>query len=348
MKPFVVAASVTLLGTALVTEYKTDEHFRVEHETRYELELTEFDMEVDGERQDSGDRPAQKFETTWRIVQDDVVRAADGGRATQVRREFETAERRTVSTAGGEEQTDEQESPFEGLKLDLTQSGDDVRVEIVEGDAPDHEGALDGHRLDLCLDALLPKDKVDKGSSWDLDDETIRRALALDLHPALFPKKADAQEQGEGGERRGRRGRFGMSRRGERDLLAHTEWTGTATVASLTEDVDGIECAKIQLELKSSGSLPEPQPGEGRQSRMPLAAEPANPLLENTYSVELEGALYFAIGARRPVRLELEGKVEVESIREMTRSERTVRIHTKSEGELAFRIDVGEGKAESK
>jgi hypothetical protein len=81
---------------------------------------------------------------------------------------------------------------------------------------------------------------------------------------------------------------------------------------------------------------------------MPIAADPANPLLENTYSIELEGALYFANEARRPVRLELEGKVEVESNREMTRSERTIKIHTKSEGSVTVRVDVSEGKAESK
>jgi hypothetical protein len=112
--------------------------------------------------------------------------------------------------------------------------------------------------------------------------------------------------------------------------------------------VDGIECAKIKLELKGSGDLPEPEPGEGRRARMPMGGSAATAMLESTYSIELEGAFFFAVEARHPVRMELDGKVELETNREMTRSERTVRIHTRSEGEIVVRVQVREGKAESK
>ncbi len=349
MKLTAVATVLVLVApTALVTEYKKDKRFQIEHDARYTVELTEFDMEVDGERQESGETPTHKLESQWRFVQSDDVRAAEDGHATHVRRHYETVEGSHVTKAGTDESTDEQDSPFQGLDLDLTLDGDSVRVEVVDGEKPEHDGALDGHRLDLCLDALLPKTKVEKGGSWELDNESIRRALGLDLHPALFPKKPEAAPQEEGGERRGRRGRFGMSRRGERELLAQAEWTGTATVTSPAEDVDGTECATIKLELKSNGSLPEPEPGEGRRPRMPTAASEASALLENTYSIELEGTLHFAVEARHPLGMELDGKVELETNREMTRAERTVRVHTRSEGEIEVRVHVREGKAESK
>jgi hypothetical protein len=349
MKLTAVATVLVLVApAALVTDYKKDARFHVEHEARFTVELTEFDMEVDGEGQESGETPTHKLESQWRFVQSDEVRAAEDGRPTHVRRHYGTAEGRHVTQSGTDENTDEQESPFEGLDLDLTLDGDAVRVEITDGEKPDHDGALDGHRLDLSLDALLPRAKVEKGDSWELDNQSIRRALGLDLHPALFPKKPEAAPQEEGGERRGRRGRFGMSRRGERELLAQAEWTGTATVTSLGEDVDGTECAKVRLEFKSSGSLPEPEPGEGRRPRMPMAGSEASALLENTYSIELEGTLHFAVEARRPLGLELDGKVELETNREMTRAERTVRVHTRSEGDIEVRVHVRQGKAESK
>jgi hypothetical protein len=345
-----VLSTVVVLASAitLVTDYKKERRFRVEHEVRSKLELAEFDMEVDGERQDGGEMPTQKMDSLWHLVQSDEVVAADDGHPTHVRRHYETAEGRHVSTAGTDETTDEQESPFEGLNLDLTLDGEDVRVEIVDGEAPDHDGALDGHRLDLCLDGLLPKTKVEKGDSWELDNESIRRALGLDLRSALFPMKRDAAPPEEGGERRGRRGRSGMSRRSEREALSHNEWSGTATLVSLAEDVGGTECAKIKLELKSNGSSPEPEPGEGRRARMPTLGSESTSLLENTYSFELEGDLFFAVEARYPVQMELQGKVEFDSNREMTRSERTVRIHTRTAGEMVVRVHVAEGKAESK
>ena len=336
-------------GTALVTEYKKDKTFHVEHEARYTLELTEFELEVDGERQDPQEMPKHKSESRWHIVQTDAVRGVDGDKPAHVRRLYDTAEGHNSSNNGTEERNDEVESPFENLTLDLTRDGDEVRVEVVDGKAPEHDGALDGHRLELCLDALLPKEPVEKGTSWELDNEHIRRALGLELHAALFPKKADTEPQGEGGEGRGRRGRFGMmSRGGDRDLLALTEWTGTATIASLAEDVDGVKCAKIALELHAQGSLPEPEPGEGRRGRMPMTSMEPAALLESTYSIELEGALLFELDAHRPLRLALEGKVELEMNRESARSEHTIRFRTKSEGEVVVRTTVGEGKAEEK
>lgn len=346
-----ILASVAVFagGAALVTDYKKDKSFHVEHDARYTVDLIEVEMEVDGERQEPPEIPRQKSETRWHVVQSDEVRAVDDGHPTHVRRQYETAAGHGVTTGSPEERVDEVESPFEGLTLDLTQDGDEVRVEVVEGKKPEHDGALDGHRLDLCLDALLPKEPVAKDASWDLDNESIRRALGLELHTALFPKKADAESPDEGGGGRGRRGRFGMfSRRGDRDLLALTEWTGTATLASLEEDLEGVKCAKIKLELRAEGSLPEPEPGEGRRGRMPMGPVEPSAVLESTYSIELEGTLYFAVEERRPVRLELDGKVELDITRESSRAEHTVRFHTRSEGEVVVRVEIGEGKAEGK
>lgn len=338
---------VVALGSpiALVTDYKKDARFHVEHEVGYTIAVTELDMEIDGERRET-ESPAQKIETRFRIVQSDEVRDVADGQPTHVRRHYDEVGGRTVSTTGTDEQPHEIESAFDGLSLDLTRDGDDVRVEVVDGEKPSHDGAFDAHRLEICVDGLLPKEQVEKGDHWDLDNDSIRRALALDLRKSFFPEKTEAEPQDEGRERRGRRGMQRLGTRGERELLAGAEWTGTATLVSLAEDVDGTECAKIKLELKSHGSLPEPEPSEGRRSRMPASEATAS--LENTYSIELEGAFLFAVAARRPVLMELDGKVELESNREMTRSERTVRIHTRMEGEIDVRVHVDEGKAESK
>lgn len=348
MKILLFAIPLTLLGgTTLVTEYKKERSFHVDHDVRYNAQVTEIEIEVDGERQDPPDTPRPKSETHWQLIQDDQVLAADAGHPTHVRRHFDTVGGTVVVNAGGDDRREEVASPFKGLTLDLTREGDDVHVEVVEGTKPEHDGALSGHELALCLDALLPTDAVDKDATWELENDAIRRALGVDLHNAFFPR-TDDDAQG-GGEGRGRR-RMGQMMGGGRGFLAQTEWTGTATLTSLSEDVDGTKCAKIELTLHSQGELPEPPPGSGgrRGGRFPTAVLGSTAAIANTYDIALEGNLFFAIETHRPVRLDLAGKLSLETHRESTREEHTMRFHTKSEGEVAIRVEVSEVKAGDK
>lgn len=338
-------------GSPLHTKYEKDRSFRVEHRLHCTTETTDVEVEVDGEPQDVPDGMRPKTSSTYAWTFTDRVLAVDDERPSKVRRHFESIEGKSTRAMNGEEREDEMQAPFDGLTVDLARDGDDVTVDVVEGKKPEHDGALTGHRLELPLDAFLPRGAVEEGATWELDNDAVRGALGLAMHAAYFPRPSAEETPSEGGEGRGRRGRMGgMSRMGGRNMLAQMEWSGTAELAKNKEDVDGVECVKIALELRAQGELPDaaPEGGGGRQPREFSPSAPALAALENTYDAKLEGALYFAVESRLPVRLELAGKLALESNRESTRGERTIRMRSKSAGEIELRVDVAETKPEEK
>ncbi|MBK7644655.1 MAG: hypothetical protein IPJ19_16705 [Planctomycetes bacterium] len=325
-------------GVTLGTDYTKERAVKVDSEFSLSREVTEMTMERDGEPVDMPDRGNGKTEQNWHIVQVDTVQERDGKKPSKVKRHYEKV--------GGEfdmgDNQVELSSPFDATTLELTADGDDVKVEVVEGAKPDHDGALEGHKLGLALDALLPGKEVEKDASWDLDKQQINHALGLDLRKALYPPQqredTSGGDSGGGGRRRGGFGRGG----GMGGIPADADWTGKAHLVSLDEDVDGVKCAKIEIEISAHGDLPEPQMGGGRGRGRMLEPESALPLLASTYSIEAKGEFTFAIEGKRPVKLELEGTMETVTDREMTRQESTMKIHSKTQGKLKLKVDVSE------
>ena len=94
--------------------------------------------------------------------------------------------------------------PLDACVLELSRTGDELTVTVVEGAAPEAPGALRAHRPELALDAFLPPAEAEVGLTWRLDTASIRRGLGLDVAGALFPDPP-REESPEGSDRRSRR-----------------------------------------------------------------------------------------------------------------------------------------------
>ena len=341
MKTAFVLTLIALAGGAtLTTDYSKDRALKVDYEYQLALETTEMSMERDGQPVEGrGGGAGMKMDTTWHVVSVDEVQAHEGKKPTKVKRTFEKVGGEANMAFGENENTTQLESPFEGATLQLSGDDEDVKVEFLDGKKPDHEGALVGHKLGLALDALLPEKEVDKDAHWDLDSAQIKRALGLDLRKALYPPPP-APENAGGGGGGGRRG--GMrGGRGGGSIPADAEWTGKAKLVSLDEEVDGLKCAKIELEIGTHGELPDQPMGGGGRGRM-LEPESALPLFAGNYSVEAKGELYVALEGKRPVKLELEGTVENVRDTERKTDQGSFKSHSKMQGKLKVKVGVTE------
>lgn len=328
-------------GASLGTDYSKERSLKVDSEFSLSTE-TETTRERDGQPVEGrGGGGSMKVDSSYHVVQIDEVQAHEGRKPTKVKRTYEKVGGEASFAMGDNENTTQMESPFEGATLQLSGDDDNVKVEFLEGKKPDHEGALEGHKLGLQLDALLPEKEVEKDAHWDLDNAQIKRALGLDLRKALYPPPPapEGAGGGPGGGGGGRRG--GMGRGGMGGIPGDAEWSGKAKLVSLDEDVDGVKCAKIEIEIGTHGDLPEMQMGGGGRGRM-LEPESALALFAGTYSAEAKGEFYFAIEGKRPVKLELEGKVESVRDSEMKREEVVTKMHSKMNGKLKVTVAVSE------
>ena len=128
--------------------------------------------------------------------------------------------------------------------------------------------------------------------------------------------------------------------------MQQAEWETEATLASGTEDLDGIECHVIELTFEAEGDMEEPQfGGRGRDRDFVLGPDGALwALVETTYEVELEGSLYFSVEDARPVKIELEGELTIEMDMERGRDDFTMRIQRTQEGEIEHTVTIEEIK----
>jgi hypothetical protein len=351
--PLGVATAAGLAAPELETEYRPGEAVRVELATTITLETTAMEMERDGEPVEGRFGAGGPTETTRHVVHVDTVVEATDGAPTVVRRAFEEVGGKTIGTRRDEAFERELESPFAGVTLELTLEDDEVQVEVVEGSEPDHDGALEGHRLALGLDALLPSGEVAVDEEWELEAEAVRRAIGADVRAALFPppspgERGQGGRGGGGGGGRGGRGAGGGDQGGQ--ALALAEWEGTAVLASIEEGDDGSQHATIELELEADGELPErvfgPRGGRGGGGGLALAPGTA-PLRATTFEVELEGTLTFDIDAHRPVSLELEGTLSVSSETEReTPNGGTFRMSREQSGTVSITTTITEAEAD--
>lgn len=347
-QPMFAAAALLLFasGHEIKTHYASESALRVEVESTFSMETTDFSMERDGEPVESRFGAGGGSSETRRVVmQDTVVEAADG-EPSSVRREFVEVSGSSVMSRGEEEFESERECPLHEVTLELTLHEGEVVAEVVDGDSPDEEATLEGHQLTLSLDALLPSEGVEEGDDWELDGELLKAALMMDIEGALFPPPART-ERGEGGEGGGGRGgrRGGRGGRGGGSAARYVNagvWDAKATLTEGTEEYAGVECLVISIEGECVGSVPERERGGGggrrggdRALTAPTALQP-----ENSFELEIEGKLYFDAESKHPVHLELEGMLSTESSREMNRGESTMSMYTAQEGKFTHSVDV--------
>ena len=339
-----------LAGSTLATDYSADRTLRIESTVAMETESTT-EMERDGEPVDRGFGRGQSTTMTRTVVHFDKVLEHADGRPTKVERTFDDVSIAGVASFGENERELDRQSPLSAVTLELTLEDGEVEVEVTDGTEPDAEQALQGHRLELALDALLPDGEVEADSSWELDGEQVARALGADLERALFPPVPREGGEGRGGRGGGRGGR-GMRGGGGNNLggmFAEAEWDAKATVVSLEADHDGALCVEVELELEGEGELPEQEFGGGRGGRggggrlsAPELADAALRAVENSFSIELEGRMLFSVEEKRPVLLEVEGQISSDSIREFERENTSMVISTSRETAYEQTITISE------
>jgi hypothetical protein len=276
---------------------------------------------------------------------DEVLERADG-KPTRVRRSFEDLEASSEATFGDNMREFEMDTPLAGSVIEVAVDEEgDASAQVVEGDSSVDSEALEGHRPELALDALLPAGEVEVGSSWDLDAKAVLRGLGLDLGKALY-KAPEPEGGGEGESRGGRRGGFGGGGSRTFDLLEGAEWTGEARVSATDGEAEGLTCWVVELELKAEGELPEQSFGGGRGRAFGLAQLGPPTAFENDFQIELSGKLFVSVEKHRPVRLELEGTFRSNRVREGSRGESTFRMDSSTEGDFELVITVTEVEEE--
>lgn len=344
LRSALLCSSLLLLpGQRLATKYTAESKLSVDTRFEASLETTEFTMERDGEpvegRGFGSGGTTVKRHSQWT---DHVLTVADG-KPTKLRRTFDELEQTTSMRMGENEREVEADAPLEGVTIELT-IGDDGKVAsaVVDGTEPSDSALIEGHELTLQFDALLPGEAVEPAASWELDKDAIRTALGVGLQEKLFVRAQDAAVEAGAERGGGRNGGRGGGNRNAR-LFELADWSGKGILKG-EEDVDGVACWVIELELKGGGELPTPEARAGGRRgggapELALAGF-AERAIDNPFEIELEGTLKFAKGDQRPVALELEGSARLETNMERTMQESTMRIHTVQEGKIELKVGV--------
>lgn len=336
------AVALGLFGT-LGTDYAKDRVFEVSVSQTASTEAVSMEITMNGEPIDRGGRGfgGGGRTSTFSLTTTDVVLAAKEGAPTRVQRTFDEVSGEVSFEMRGEAQEREMESAFEGLTMVLSAEGDEVEVEVTDGDAPEEE-RLEGHSLALSLDRLLPEDKVEVGDEWSIEGDDLMAALGQRLQARLI----DRPERQEGGEGRGRR--RGRNPRGMSSpllMLADGDWDITATLTDEAEEVDGVECVVITIEAEVEADIEMGQ--RGRRDRA-AGQEGRGGTSETTCSAEFEGRLLWSVDTQHPARLEFEGSIEISSERVRESERGVMEMSSVTETSFETTIDVTVGTAEEK
>jgi len=320
--PFLSVGALVALQE-LATRYEAEHAVRVVSEMKLDLE-SRMQMKRDGqpvEGRGGGNSTSSDTRKTTHV--DRWVACADG-KPSKVRRSFEAAQGEVEFSFGDNSQTLSLESPFDGVTVEIDADGSELSHKVVEGSDPGQE-AVEKLRPELALDALLPTKGVEEGASWELEGPAIARALGFDVADVLFKRPEPEGGGGGGGPGGGRGGgRGGMRGGGMGGLRTLTEakWSGKATYKGESEK-DGVRCGVIALELEADGK------SDGDMGT-------------SSSEAKLSGDLYFALEARRPVALELEGTLRSEMDSEREREGVVTEMHRESDGTIKLTCSVAE------
>lgn len=297
--PLLSTVSLTLLTplTAPDLGFRASEglslHVSIEESAELALTDEEVTITVDGEEQETGERP--DIELTMTLTEgtsfvDTYARVEDGS-AGVVRRRFESIRGEWAQEISGLEDMEGPEpmelgSALEELTVVFTRNEDD------EWDAAFDEGEdgdadlLEELENNTDLTFLLPGEEVEAGESWELEAEAFRRLLNLSGDLSIKPVDGD-EEPDDGLER---------------------EWDVeefTAELEELSDDTATI-ALKVEASRSRSGEMPPPELPEG------FEGEPPTITLDETLTWELEGKLVWNVAAARAESLRLEGSLSRE------------------------------------
>jgi hypothetical protein len=319
--PTCLGLGLALAAGTLSTRYEPGLSLRIETETSFSVRTESVTLEKDGVEIPAPDAGRGQLSTSFalseerRVVQVDAVRAAADGRPTEVRRTFESlAASMTLGDGQGEASRD---LPLDGATLELqTEADGAVRARIVGGDARSKPALLEGHRLDLALDALLPvaseATELGDGATWTLGASAVRRALSFDATAALFPPPARAAAAA------------GVADREERQrplvrLMHEADWSGEARLVSRSAERDGRTLTEIAVEIRAAGDFDDESPAAGvPQRERSVSAPEAASAPKSSYEFRLEGRLFFDEEQQRPVVFEIAGDFDLELRSEIT------------------------------
>jgi len=339
-------------GVQPKTEYSAERELLIESECTLDMEQVAFEIVRDGEPMEMPDRGDMGSSETRTVVVRETIQDVDKeGAPIEQLRAFESVELSSIQFMGENEMANDREGRMHEVTLALKVEDGETLCEVEDGVEPDEEDALEGHQLGLALDFALPTEGVEEGTTWELDNDSVRAILGLDVERALFggrPGRPEGDEggHGRGGGRGGWRG-GGGSRSGGFSTLVQAEWEGEATLEAAEEDLDGVKCCVIALSFEASGEFEPPERewggGRGRGGRaFGLDFNESSAVVGVAYEVELEGKLWFAIEEKHPVQLEIEGDVSVvtETVREW--GESSMEMYREMEGELELTVTITE------
>jgi hypothetical protein len=350
MRTLFLCASIACGAVSLATKYSPDHKLRCDVTMNVKTEST-MKRERDGQPVEGRGGGESSAELTMREVHVDQIVEVKDGKPSKVKRTFETVSGKGEFSFGDNSHEFNMESPLENVTLEISQSKDGKpEVSVADGKKPDEPAALESHRPELFLDALLPDGDVDAKASWDLDSDAVKRALRVDVAHALYARPAADEGDsggGGGGRRRGGRGPGGGMMGGETRLFHDADFKGRARLVSTDEEVDGVKCAKIEIKLDASGEMAAPDRGAGGQRRrMPMSASETEASLANHYDIHLEGDLLVSMKDHRPVSLALEGSVKTDINNEFEgRDGVKMRSSGKSDSKITYKVKVDEPAA---
>jgi hypothetical protein len=344
MHPSTLIAAVSLLclsGGKLATDYSKERALKIEVDSTTKME-TETKMSSDGQPDDRGSRTSS-WESERHIVQIDKVLAHEDGAPTKVKRKFVELKNSTTMSFGEDERKDDHDGVLAGVTLELERADKgDVAVKVVDGKADG--AALEGHKLELALDALLPSGDE---KEWDLDSKAGARALGFDVAKALFPPPEPPSDSGGGSGGGGGGGRSrGRGSMGGASYLQTAEWEGKAKLKDADEDYEGASCAVIEIELGAKGDLPEWGGGSSGRGRSFDPFDASSMRSDSTFEVSLKGKLLFDKEHKVPVHLELDGKLTTKSHMERKFGDRDMVIDSTGDGSMKYEVSVSPAKEE--
>jgi hypothetical protein len=347
MKPLLLTAVALGLGAgqSLSTDYSRDRSLNVSVVSKTESETTT-SRTLDGEPVEGrggGGGGTTSGERSYSFA--DSVLVAKDGAPKKVKRVFsDVGGSSTRPSRDGGSQDVALESAFSGATVVIDATGAETTYEVVEGKLEDEQ--LAGLVPTLALDRLLPADEVEVGATWELEGADVLAAVGHELERNLF-RRAAPEGGGEGRGERGGRGQGGaMGGRmggGGFAMLENGEWDAKAKLTDETEEVDGVECAVITLEVEVTGELEFGGGGRGRDRAFELEAAP----LANTYEAEFKGRLLWSTKEARPVKFTLTGTLETVLDFERETPNGVNKTHTETETSFDLTVDVTTGpKAE--
>ncbi len=279
---------------SLVARYSAEQEIRHENVLEMSAEWGDMTVSINGQELPSEALEAMRAEmpgageNTERVVSITLVKQAEDGVPTRVRRYWESIERED-----SREEADEWKgSPLEERALLLSVDEDEVVAEIDDDGATIDDEFLAHHQLEFACDALLPKGEVSVGETWKLDDAQTAIVLGFARGPEIF-----GSEDEEGDDP-------------FEELLREAADESLEVTFEAYEDHAGERCAV--LTFAGTVAVESDDPGaifgeseDGQQGSMVL-------------EMEFEGRVLFDIEAGRVVELHQEFEGTLDMIMEMT------------------------------